>query len=402
MPATTTPYRTSLDRNAPDHGDAPSTTPTIKIMHLLLDKDVSFPLIENQILHMDPKRFQQIICYLSGNENTLLEQSGYRVIALGVPKNKLRRYRLSLLLAIVKIIRTHGIDLIHCQRHKQTVYGTLAGWLARRNVKIITTVHGRNRTRTLSRKFLNWFLFKNVSRILTVSGAVREDVLTTNMSLPRDKVVTVYNGIDTNHFSNTVLTPSEARERLGLPPEGTLIFGTVARLAPTKAQDVLLKAYAAVKDRCPDSLLVLTGAGPLESELRQLASDLGIDQRVIFLGQRTDIPRVLRAYDVFILPSLSEGHPLSLLEAMAAGIPVISTTIGGVQEVLADDSPGMMVAPSSVEELATAMERVSKMDRPQREAIGQQLRDRVLAEFTTENMAAAITKQYLDVMNESP
>lgn len=384
-------------------GETDDTTPTTKIMHLLLDKHASFPLFENLVMGLDGPLFQQIVCYLSGsgNEATPLEKHGYTVINLGMPRRKLKHYRPTLIFQIARIIEKYDIDIVHCQRHKPTVYGTLAAWLAKKNVKVVTTVHGRDRTRTLSRKLLNRILFRRVSRILTVSRAVRDDVLITNVGLPVRKVVTVYNGIDARRFSDTELTVSEARERLGLPTDGVLIFGTVARLAKVKGQTVLLQAYLKIRDQFPNSLLVLAGAGPLERELRERASALKIENHVVFLGRRSDIPQVLRAYDVFILPSLSEGHPLSLLEAMASGIPVIATSVGGVPEILANGSPGIMIPPSAADELATAMEQLAKMNHRQREAIGRQLRGRVLAEFTKEKMAAATAAQYLEVMSQS-
>jgi glycosyltransferase involved in cell wall biosynthesis len=177
------------------------------------------------------------------------------------------------------------------------------------------------------------------------------------------------------------------------------VYGTVGRLAETKGQRILLEAFAKVYEKYPKSWLVIAGKGRLESELRAFAIELNIHERVLFLGYRTDIPAVLRACDVFVLPSIAEGLPGALLEAMATGIPVIASRVGGVPEILSSPSLGMMVSPSSLDELTTAMEGLCNMDEVERNGIGDLLRERVLEEFTKEKMTSTISKEYLAVMN---
>jgi glycosyltransferase involved in cell wall biosynthesis len=373
-----------------------------KILHLLPDKNRRFLLFENLVNGLDKQTFSQVICYLSGDDDQriLTEKWGYKVIDLGIPKKKLKRFRPLVVFQLARIVREQDIDIIHCQRHKCTVYGTLAAWIVGKSVKVITTVHGLNRTRTLGRKFLNRALFNRISRIIAVSKAVRSDILETNQISSPDKVVTVYNGIDAEQFSDSNLTQKEARDRLDLADKKAFVFGTVGRLTKVKGQAVLLKAFAWVCQKYPRSWLVLAGKGPLEIELRNLAAKLHIDKHVIFLGHRNDIPDVLRAYDVFVLPSFSEGLCLALLEAMASGIPVIASRVGGIPEILNSPDLGMMVSPSSVEELALAMERFCGMDQVKRDEIGKALRERVLDEFTKGTMISAMSKEYIAVMNE--
>lgn len=372
-----------------------------KILHLLPDKNRRFLLFENLVTGLDKQTFSQVICYLSGDDDQriLTEKWGYKVIDLGIPKKKLKRFRPLLVFQLVRIVRKQDIDIIHCQRHKCTVYGTLVAWIAGKRVKVITTVHGLNRTRTLGRKFLNRVLFNRISRIIAVSKAVRSDILETNRVSSPDKVITVYNGIDAEQFGASSTIQQEVRSRLDLVDKEAFVFGTVGRLTKVKGQAVLLKAFARVCQQYPRSCLVLAGKGPLEIELRNLAAKLNIEKHVIFLGHRKDIPDVLRAYDVFVLPSFSEGLCLALLEAMASGIPVIASRVGGIPEILNGPGLGMMVPPSSVEELAFAMERFCGMDQVKRDEIGKALRDRVLDEFTKEKMISAMSKEYIAVMN---
>jgi glycosyltransferase involved in cell wall biosynthesis len=217
-----------------------------------------------------------------------------------------------------------------------------------------------------------------------------------------DKVVTIYNGIDVKAFMHLDLSREEAQTRLDLPGRDAFVYGTVGRLAETKGQEILLKAFARVCEKYPKSRLIITGKGRLESNLRALSAQLNIHERVVFLGYRTDIPEVLMALDVFVLPSIAEGLPGALIEAMVAGIPVIASRVGGVPEILNDPSLGIMVSPSSTDELASAMERLRSMDEMRRNMMGEALRKRVLEEFTQEKMISAITREYVAVLNEPP
>ena len=375
----------------------------IRILHLLPDKDNRSRLLENLVTGLDKKIFSQVICYLSGDDDKLgpLEKWGYEIVGLGIPKNKLKHFMPSLVFQVAKIVREQDIDIVHCQRHKCTVYGTIAACMASKNVKVVTTVHGLNRTRTLGRKLLNIALFSRISRIIAVSEAVRQDILKTNRISPPDKVITVYNGIDTKRFTISGLTQQEAQSRLDLIDKDAFVFGTVGRLTKVKGQAVLLKTFARVCQKHPGSCLVLVGRGPLETELRELAAKLNIENRVMFLGYRKDIPEILRAYDVFVLPSFSEGLCLSLLEAMVSGIPAIASRVGGIPEVLNSPDLGIMVSPNSVEELALAMGRYCEMDKVKRNGVGKASRDRVVNEFTKGKMISTMAKEYISVMNNA-
>ncbi len=387
----------------PKHVDDSAVSDSeIKILHLLMDKRKQSRLFDNLVTGLDKATFTQVICYLIGDEvnQSSLEKQKYKVISLPFSKKYIKKLRTSVVRQLAKIIEEHEIDIVHCQRHKPTVYGTLAAWLSNRKVQVLTTVHGRNRTRTLGRKITNTVLFKKITHIISVSLAVRDDILETNWNLSPNKVVNVYNGIDTTAYSKTALTKGEARNRLGIPPGAGFVFGTVGRLTEVKGHDILLKSFAKVIREFPDSCLVIAGEGRLEQELRALAKALNINNKVFFLGFRNDIPNILRAYDCFVLPSLSEGHPLSLLESMAACVPVIASNVGGVPEILDGFNSNMLVRPSSVEDLSTSMIMMGHTDETKRDAVGKELRNRVLNCFTKETMTSAMANEYISIMAE--
>jgi glycosyltransferase involved in cell wall biosynthesis len=377
------------------------TNAQMRILHVLSDKNRRLRLFENLVSGLDRNIFSQVTCYLSGDDNksTKLETWGHDVISLHIYKKKLRRFQPSVVFRLARIMKERGIDIVHCQRHKPTVYGTLAACMTSKNPRVISHVHGLNRARSFRRKLLNTALFRRTSRIIAVSDAVRDDIVS-NVKSVAAKVVTIYNGIDVKPFIDSKLTREAARIRLGLPDKEALVYGTVGRLVETKGLGVLLKAFARVYEKYPESWLILAGKGRLEAELRSLAAELNIHERVLFLGYRTDIPEILKAYDVFVFPSIAEGLPGALLEAMATGIPVISSRVGGVPEILNNPELGMMISPSSVGELTTAMERLGSINEVERNAIGKALRERVLAEFTKEKMISAMTREYFAVMKK--
>jgi glycosyltransferase involved in cell wall biosynthesis len=374
----------------------------IKILHVLSDKDKRVRPLENLVSGLDGNIFSQLICYLRGEDekNTMFETWGHDVISLHISKKNLRRFQPSIVFQLARIMKEKGIDIVHCQRHKPTVYGALAAYMTNKNLKVISHVRGLNRTRSFKRKLLNGIVFRRISRIIAVSNAVRDDIVRTNLISNPDKVVTIYNGIDVKAFMDSDLTREEAQTQLGLSDRDAFVYGTVGRLAETKGQEVLLKAFARVYEKYPKSWLIITGKGRLDSELRGLSAELNIDERVVFLGYRTDIPEVLKALDVFVLPSIAEGLPGALLEAMATSIPVIASRVGGVPEILNDPSLGIMLSPSSTNELASAMERLRSMDEIRRNMMGEALRKRVLEEFTKEKMISSTRREYVTVMNE--
>lgn len=378
-------------------------TAQIKILHVLSDQDKRLRPLENLVSGLDRNIFSQVICYLTGDDDkhTMFEAWGHDVISLNISKKKLRRFQPSMVFQLARVIKEKGIDIVHCQRHKPTVYGALAAYITGKNLKVISHVRGLNRTRSFKRKLLNGILFRRISRIIAVSNAVRDDIVSTNLMSFPDKAVTIYNGIGVEPYTDCSLTREQARIWLGLPEKDAFVYGTVGRLVETKGQEVLLKAFARVCERYPESWLIITGKGRLGSELRSLSAKLNIHERVVFLGYRTDIPEVLKAYDVFVLPSIAEGLPGALLEAMATGIPVIASRVGGVPEILEDPSLGIMVSPSSTDELASAMERLRSMDEMRRNMMGVALRELMLEKFTKEKMITAMSREYVTVVNEA-
>jgi len=284
--------------------------------------------------------------------HNILEDFGCRVMNIG-REGTTRVFNPFVLWRLLKFLRDNEIDVLHCHRHKATFYGSLAASIARTPV-IISHVHGLKRTRTLFRRLVNCMLYQIVCKVIVISESVRRDVLESNPRLPVDKVITIRNSIDFKKFDNDSISRQEAREILGLSGDA-FIFGTVGRLVPTKGHKYLISAFIKVWRLIPNAHLVIVGSGKLEAELKEQAAQLGCSDAITFAGRRNDVPRVLRAFDVFILSSIAEGLGVALLEAMAASLPCIASTVGGIPEIIYNEELGYLVPPQDPDALSAAM-----------------------------------------------
>lgn len=236
-------------------------------------------------------------------------------------------------------------------------------------------------------------LAAGVDRYVGVSRDVADE-LVTRFHYPARKVEVVYNAVRLERFEDP--PPAGLREQLGLG-RGLPVVLTCARLDEQKGHDVLLRAAAEL----PQVAFALAGEGPERERLEALASELGVDDRVLFLGYRTDIPQLLAACDVFALPSLYEGSSLAVLEAMAASRAVVSSAIGGTDELIADGDDGILVAPGEVKPLAAALRKLLA-DEKLRIAFGERARARVEADFTPAAMRGRIVAIYEELLARGP
>jgi glycosyltransferase involved in cell wall biosynthesis len=192
---------------------------------------------------------------------------------------------------------------------------------------------------------------------IAVSGSTR-DFLVRERFVPAERVRLIWNGAPLEEFAPAARERARrVRRELGIPEEA-LVFGTIGRLNAQKGHRFLLQAAALLFPRVAVARLLIAGDGDLMAELRQQAAGLGLADRVVFAGHRTDVPDLLGALDVFCISSLYEGTPLALFEAMAAGRAIVSTAVDGCREVLEDGTTGLLVPPGDAPALARGLERV--------------------------------------------
>jgi glycosyltransferase involved in cell wall biosynthesis len=198
------------------------------------------------------------------------------------------------------------------------------------------------------------------------------------------KLYVLFKGVDVNALDPGRLDGSEARAELGIP-SGALVVGAVGRLVWQKSHVDLLRAAGLFRDDFPEARVLLVGEGKEKKRLRAEAKTLGIEDRVIFAGYRRDIPALLSAMDIFVLPSRQENMPQVLLEAMAMARPVVSTATIGVREVLEDTRSGFVVPKRDVQALADRV-RTLAGNAQLRETMGERARARILEGFTRDDM----------------
>jgi glycosyltransferase involved in cell wall biosynthesis len=213
--------------------------------------------------------------------------------------------------------------------------------------------------------------------------------------LPAERILVIPNGVDTRPFS---LRRGGFREREGIPADRTVIT-TVGRLDTQKGLPYLLEAARLVTRGRPDLRFLVVGEGPRRRDLLRHRDRLGLKGHVSFLGFRTDIPQILADSDIFVLPSLWEGMPIVLLEALAAGLPAVATDVPGVTEVLTDGETGLVVPPKDAGALARALREL--LDDPAlRRRFAQAGRRRVAEDFGWEKVVATTMALYERLLQE--
>jgi glycosyltransferase involved in cell wall biosynthesis len=374
---------------------------TCRILHLRKEFERNLPIFVDVVRGVDNARFSHVICYLGENRGlqNIIAELGYEVLHLGFRKKQLEHFNPAVVLQLADILREKRIDILHCHKHKPTVYGALASILAGR-IPVISHVHGLSRTRSLSRRAANWAILRSVHRIIAVSESVRRDVIQTNWQIDPSKVVTVKNCIDLQMIDHIKVGRQDARLRLGLS-EDEIVYGTVGRLALTKGQSYLIEAFAKVREYLPASRLVILGQGPLLQALEKTAKDLGVLPWILFAGYRNDVFELLKGFDVFVLPSLAEGLSIALLEAMAMRLPVIASHVGGIPEVFGECRCGKLVQPKDASALAAAMLEIGSAEGNLKKQMGEEGRQRVVEEFTTDVMIRKLTGIYESVLRDN-
>jgi len=231
------------------------------------------------------------------------------------------------------------------------------------------------------------------NRIVVVAEFLKRNLVQKEWMNP-EAITTIYNGIDGDDFTRRGDRVEIAAE-LNISPTSK-ILGIVARLDPIKNHRCLIKAMKKVAVRFPDALLLVIGDGPMRTKLEELVSLEHLNGNIIFLGTRNDIPRLLSVLDIFVLSSLSEGLPLTILEAMAAGKPIVATDVGGIPEIIQGGSEGIIVPSNDPDVLADAISDLLRDDR-KRIDMGAKARMKFEEKFTIQTMVKRYEELYEEI-----
>lgn len=297
---------------------------------------------------------------------------------------------------LARFLRREQVDLVHAHQYTPYFYSNLARFFYRRPA-ILFTEHGRHFPDYPRRKRMavNRLFLKSCDRVIGVGEAVRE-ALISNEGICPERIKVIYNGVDLAPFQDGTQEREVVRRELGLEA-GSLVILQVARLDYLKDHGTAIRTIDRVLQKCPRARLVLVGDGPEEPQIRELVRQRGLEPHVQFLGLRTDVARLLQAADIFLLTSISEGIPLTLIEAMAAGIPIVATRVGGIGEVVADGSTGLLAPSGDHSSLAEQILRLSENAALRRE-LGAEGRERAWALFSEKKMHASYRQLYQEML----
>lgn len=299
-------------------------------------------------------------------------------------------------------LRHRHVDIVHTHRYKDTIVGAAAARMAG-VPDLVRTVHGlgeplprRQRLKFSACEALDKaVLWGSAARVIAVSRDLADTLRRTGYR--RSTVIAIHNGLEVGRVV-PVRHRDDVRRELGIPTR-SVVFGTAGRLSPVKSQASLLRAAAMILPKWPGARFVIAGDGPLRTNLLAMAEALGIAHACVFPGSRADVHDVIAAMDVFVLPSLHEGIPMALLEAMALSRPVVATAVGGVPEVVTDRANGLLVPSGDDAALVRACVQLAANPALALE-LGTRARAVVLQEFSQEANGQAVLETYRSVALE--
>lgn len=372
------------------------TTPRTRIIYLAHTFAVggAEEMVLNLVRHLPPEYEPAVVCiHEPGPIGEEIQRTGVPFRSLGLKPGLLRPFDL---IRLQQFLEQCEPDIVHTFLLTASLYGRFAAMLARVPVVIGTEVNIYERKRWLHRLAERW-LMRRTDAVIASAGSVRDFYLD-QIGADPSKVPVIYNAVDWSQLQTT-MTAAELRREVGIP-DGVPVAGIIARLTEQKAHRVLFDAVAARPQLASLHLLVV-GDGELRDQLKRQADQLGLTARVHFAGARRDLGNVLAAIDVFVMPSLWEGLPLSLVLAMGAGLPVIASRVAGIPEVVQDGVSGLLVSPGDQAELADALVRVLTDDTC-RVLLGQEARAFVRPRFGVDGYIASMTSLYARLLAAKP
>jgi len=275
------------------------------------------------------------------------------------------------LFSLVKFIKKNNISIVHTHGYRENVLGLLASCFCR--IRIISTIHGW--TSEGWRKKIDKMIIKRFDKITAPSGMILQELADTGID--GNKLVLLRNCIDTERFTGK--TDTEKLKYEYNVREDTFIITYIGRLSKVKGVDYLLTAISQLpKDKFK---VIVTGSGEQSEDLKTMVSNLALEDSVIFTGNREDIEIILKMSDVLVQPSLSEGFPLTILEAMYYNVPVIASNVGGIPEIIKNGETGILVKPENPEELRKAVLLLSE--------------NKILRDKLIKNSHEMVTENYL-------
>lgn len=286
------------------------------------------------------------------------------------------------------VVRQEQVDVIHAHEFRANAFGAIVAKLC--GIPLVATVHGKNYYPDRFKRRAAYRWVSKVARMVAVSEDLRE-FLSSHVGICSDRIIRIYNGVDVPE-PQSLQQVVQFRARLGIKPED-FVIGIVGSLYPVKGHAYLFEAFQSIVSVRPNAKLLVVGQGHLEESLKRRVAELGIGRAVYFLGMRNDIPHLLAALDLFVLPSLSEGLSVALLEAMSVALPVVASGVGGNLEIVENGYTGLLVPPRNPAALVEGI--LEMMSNPEKTRLfGERGRQRIVGEFTAQHMLSRYEELY--------
>jgi glycosyltransferase involved in cell wall biosynthesis len=394
----------------------------IKVIHIITRLDMGGSAQNTLLtaLNHDPQRYSVCLIKGSSHESAMTEEEtqlvkdrladgrkrGIEVIYLPSLVRRISPFNdIKSFVSIFRILRKLKPDIVHTHTSKAGVLGRLAAWMARVPI-IIHTPHGHvfygHFGRSLSKIFLQMekLLGTITHHQIALTPEECNDYLRLKVSQPNNTSV-IHSGVDLHRFSKGEKQRTRKRKELGIPPD-SLVIGYVGWLIPIKGVTYLVSAMAKVAERYPKSLLVLVGKGDdkgeEETKLKEQVENLGLADKVLFLGWRSDVDEIMGSFDIFVLPSLNEGMGRVLVEAMAAGLPIVASRVGGIPDLVKNGKNGLLVPPEDASALEKAITVLLK-DKSQRKGMGE-AGEKMCRPYSAEAMVEKIDDLYRELLKK--
>jgi glycosyltransferase involved in cell wall biosynthesis len=315
-------------------------------------------LMPSLVEHLDAHGVQSRVCVLQSRlGNPIAGELVKRGIAVDLIQVD-NLHSINQILRLFRYIRRFHPDIIHTQLETSDILGSIISRVS--GIPSVCTLHtlsapSKKRTSRLRKKLHNLCLRLFCDKIIAVSDVTRQHFI--KLGISSNKLITLYNGIDLTRFNNTGILPNVRKILLDLN-EDDIVLITVAVLREPKGIQYMIRAFSSLLDKFSNAHYVIVGDGEYRKPLEELARTLGVADRVRFLGYKENIPELLSTSNLFVFPTLNDALPTVLLEAMATGLPIVASEIGGVPEILVHEKNGLLVPPANVSCLIDACDRL--------------------------------------------
>jgi glycosyltransferase involved in cell wall biosynthesis len=364
-----------------------------KIRVILLLPELGIGGAETHVMHLlerlDRSRFAVSLCCLKPGAADWEDRArrlaeSYTVLGFRMRSAPLAVARLA------RHLRRGRYDILHCHLSLADAVGRIAGAIARVPV-MVTTEHGKHLWKSRPHLLLERLLLPVTDARICVSRDIIE-IRRRSEGTPEEKLIYIPNAVDTAAVRRSVRAKSDVMREFGWGPDNRLLLA-VGRLVPAKSYATLAETLSILRGRHPDARCLIVGEGRAEEDVRSAVDRFAVGDIVKLAGSRTDVPDLLAAADIFVLTSIREGLPVSLLEAMAAGKAIVGTSVGGIPDAITDGETGLLVPPGNPAAVAAAVSRLLG-DPTLRESLGQAAMRVAEERFSVDHQARSIGEVY--------